>query len=1182
MPSPEQHQQQWRPRKVPPPHRPVFPPSPPHSPEVVQEERRGQQNDAEQAVDEEDQLRRAVEASLQDKPVAHREESDDQLQAALAESRALEAMRKQRNSTVDEQEQADLHAAVLASQRDKPSAPIYPAPSAAPSSSHEPTLYRSRSASLPTFSPSDLAYPSTFPPEKARLFPEARPALPPGAGGAWDDESREMEMLALAIRISEEEEHERQRLEAAEEQALLEQVRSAEAAAMRGRGMAGAQAGSVETTEGTTSFGSNLSLGGGAKLSAQTSMSTGTGGAALLPMSEGPAKEKKRSSWFRPPLASKLSHTDASPPRSPALPPRPALQGALTSTTTVQSYRTAHEALPFSNLERLQPTEPSQSSAPKPTRLPPSPPETPHVSSAPFSRQHVAPPTSTPFIPSPSLSERERFRLSQDGSPFEVPYLTPSNSIRSSAAHTTLSGSRPRPGLAGAHSEYEPLSSGSGSGSGGTSSAGGERYSRPRTFSGATGSSYPPGGSNGAEHLANSEVGEEDEVSVLAIRNPDDRAASATPASTRSSYSAHSYEIEPEEAEEFPSADADELEPVEALWHDGDPAHPFSAGFPGFESAYAGRSMSAIDEMTEPASSVVGTEFAGEARQGSFPSTLGTGAVENSHSSPTAGPSEGRWLVGGDGGANSLPFASTSPTSIPHGSPRPSYMRRGSSSSSSVSASRMAHAHVVSSHPQSAAAGVSNVSLASTAPTSILAPSAVTPPPATAQLELGNLPLSPLPLADGGSIASHEAPSPAVTPPLAPEDGLRFGYPSSCARQPGHACPSDGLSGSGLPPVVELASAPVGVGLGLGSGDSSGADQPRDAWAVEARSWVALLRFLMWEGDKVVAASSADLSASPSGRCAATASLEFRPDDEGTPVLRLILSLLPPTDPASHLPLHRELSVSHTPRHAVTPPGKGKQRATDSAWSSSSATFTLPDVVHLPVRLSSFAIQLYTLRHLASIARATQPARSPPPPALPSSSFIGPTTAGRPSAEGYLALRALADSISALARAAHERDEGGVASAAGNSGAGGRTPGTNRVAAGRVASPPAEEQNQRLVDRLRARLRRLKHHGGDENVPPSSAGPSGGTANGSVRPPGMPRRPSKLVKPPPPPKAQPISRRERVLTAQASGSDGEEEGAARGASPALEPQQTVLPEERPRQRRTSTQSQLRYLPQLGR
>ncbi|GAA5969802.1 hypothetical protein JCM11641_008046 [Rhodosporidiobolus odoratus] len=1185
----------FRPRKVPPPPRPIFPPSPPHSLDVADEKPQtvvGKTPEgsglAAAEKQEQDQLWLALQHSLRDesiKSMQTQEGADEDLEKALAESRALESVRLQRRSTYEAQEQTDLEAALRASQQTKTPEPSIRFPSGSS------RLYRSHSASsLPSFSPSDLAHSAAYPSEKSRMFPEGRPTLPPGAAGAWDDESREMEMLALAIRISEEEERERKMLEEKEEKMVLDQVRRAEAAVLQGRGMLPPDAGPGDASSGMISPDSS------------TSFKTANAPATTSPpfaSAEKTSKEKKRSSWFRPPITSKLSAEPSSGPLPPAPPPRPSLQPAATSGATVQTFRTAPEGLPFSNLDSVEAAGPSQTTDSRP-----------HVPNSAFPSPVVPPTSSSAFASSPSTLDQnqDRFREENDGSPFEMPTLSPSTSLRSSGPSGSRHSSWARPGLASvfAAEEYDRLPSGSGSG--GTSANGG-RGSRARTFSGATILSQPSGSISSVDLdmlLASDEAADADErASVLAVRNPDDRAASATPDSTRSSTSSHSYFSGSGERPHPSSSSEDGSNTLEHLYQHDETTLPGHPGYPIFESAYAGRSMSAIDETTEPASSVIGIDHgagAGEgSRQGSFPSTLGAGAVENSHNSPPPPVlAESKWMGGGgrdgSGGDAGVPFPSSSPTSFNTGFSRPTHTRRGSSGSSAASASRAAHVWPPSSpslagySPPQPREQVDQHSAAhpSTISTSIPAAAvAASPTPGS----LGALPLPPTSFAPSGSNRSSldGAAAPLGTPPLAPEDGLRFGYPASCARQIGHACPDDGLSPStSVPSVIELSISSV-ANLEDGTG---GQAAERDKWAVEARSWVALLRFLMWFGDTRVGASSHDTSSSPSGRCAATASLEFRPDDEGLPILRLVLSLLPPSDPASHLPMHREISVSQPQIRAKTPPGKGKQRATSQSRhdrpTTHLATFTLPDVLHLPTRLSSLAIQLYTLRHLASIARATQPARSPP--AL-SSGFGSQSGSGAEGyAEGYLALRELADSISALAKAAYERESSRIGS--GRDSGGAKTPRANvgltnesggGVRRGDMASPPAEEQTQRLVDRLKDRLKRLKRHNdGNENSSPATAAPLPAGANG-----GAVRRGSKLVKPPRPPRTQPVARSERVLAAQTIRSNlkwQEEASPAEefheNASREEQLSSTVAEAQRPRQVRTSTQSNLKYMPQL--
>lgn len=160
-------------------------------------------------------------------------------------------------------------------------------------------------------------------------------------------------------------------------------------------------------------------------------------------------------------------------------------------------------------------------------------------------------------------------------------------------------------------------------------------------------------------------------------------------------------------------------------------------------------------------------------------------------------------------------------------------------------------------------------------------------------------------------------------------------------------------------------------------------------------------------------ASSDDVEAEQSRHCEASLSLDFRQDDEGIPVLRLTISLLCP----NHSSLPQELSMSTTP---VV--GKCKSR-----FSSSPTLFDLPDHIVLPMRLSSIAISLYTLRHLAGIALSTQPSKDAAP--------------------SYHALRHLAQSISSLVTEHQETV---------------------------LAREHSRREDERLLGKLRDRLRRMK------------------------------------------------------------------------------------------------------------
>ncbi|BGP38818.1 hypothetical protein JCM10449v2_002756 [Rhodotorula kratochvilovae] len=1044
---------------APPPPKPAvaahFPPSPPESPDMgdtpapaaasALDKGKGRQS-AEQEQ-EDAALNAALEASLNDTPPPPPPEtpSDTQLREVLEQSRDDELARQQH---VDEQERSDLTAALLASSA--------PAPSAADS-----TLYRARSQTLPAFSASDAAA-SAYLPEKARLFPQGRPALPPGAGSAWDDEQREMEMLADAIRISKEEEDERRRIEDAE---VEEALRRSEGAATT----SGEESAGTATTDGSAE-----GMGG--------SFSAGSHSDAAT------HRREKRRSWLRPPLSSKLSSASASSPPSsptpaaaPLPPPRPLMTTQQSSAATVTTYRTARESLPFSNLDALAPAPasapapPQRPSRPPPPlpppapstsgaspRLPPTPPETPLAPSGAFPLAE----TSTAPFPSPNtLAIPEQYRLEHDGSPFELPFLTPSSSIRSSngPAHGHL-----RPGLAAA-AGWDSRSGGSGSGSGGASyaplstsshSGGGGSGERSRRTSGATApSGAGEADSRSASSSAHSGSSEQNPpLSPLEIRNPDGSLPSvSSAASSRASTTTGSSLSSP----------TGEDRPVESLWIEDLPVFPAGLTLTGV-SAYAGRSMSAIDETTEPASSVVATDFGGaddddEPVRGRFPEEVSLASAGGLPDEPVpaaaaASTSEAAWIAGA-GALRTPPLeqreSSSRVPTLPPGAAAPA------SSSSSSAAAAAAAAHDM-----------------------------------------------------------HE-------------DGLRSGYPSPCALELAHACPADGLRASSVVPAqIELASSPHGP-----------EGEPRDAWAIEAHSWVALVRALMWHGDSTVVAARADVARARAQRCAATARLEFRPDDEGLPVLRLVIALVPAGEADAHLGAHRELSVSRPP---APPEGKGKRPASSAAAQQPLASFALPDLLHLPTRLSSLAIQLYTLRHLAGIARATMPAARSPGP--------------HGTAAGYPALRELADAIGALARAAQDREREKV-----------RAPPPpqeqRRAEAPRREQqppPPPEEQNARLVTRLRDRLRRLKRR----SAPVAS---SASSAESAERRPAFERASgsrdggagaNKLVKPMPPPRATAVRRSERVLAAE-EGPDPRARGGREGGGG-----------------RTDEQREMRYLPVL--
>jgi len=1023
--------------------------------------------------------------------------SDTELREVLEQSRDDELARQEQ---VAAQEQSDLTAALLAS-------------STSPAAQHDPqhTLYHSRSQTLPSFSATDFAS-SSYLPEKQRAFPQGRPTLPPGAGSAWDDEQREMELLAEAIRISKEEEEERLRFEVAE---VEEALRRSELAATT--------SGDDSAENGATS---DSLEGGGSPNEASTS-----------PRSP----RTQRRSWLRPPLTSKLA-TDApsSPPLAavaPLPPPRPLPTARADSVATVETYRTAPEGLPFSNLDAVAPAPPPRPARPapppppsstgtapqRPTRLPPAPPADASSSAVPF--------------PSPqNLAIAESYRDDNNGSPYELPFLTPSNSLRSNG-HL-------RPGLAGASAQwdsrsgggsslYEPLS---------TSSHSGGEPSRRVSMSTSGGGAAGDGRSDSSARSSDSGP----PMSPLSVRNPDGTpSVSSSRASTLSSVSTTTSASGGDEGA------GDDGQRVESLWIEDLPMFP--AGLTGL-SAYAGRSMSAIDETTEPASSVYATEQGGadehvieqdRARahyDGRFPDEVSLASSDAStrrHRLPDEPALDERtWLAGGGGAQHGTASASA---------PRPPMPQRESSSR------------------------------------------APTLPPGAAPAAYGQSASS------NPHVESQAATAAAVAHDMH-EDGLRFGHPAACSHELAHACPADGLdSSTDVPARIELSCA-------AGEDEAAAADEdevraPRAAWAIEAHSWVALVRALMWHGDSTISAARADLAQSRSQRCAATARLEFRPDDEGLPVLRLVVALVPPSEAASHLAEHRELNVTHPAPRESADKGKGKARAQPAAAAAwPFATFALPDLLHLPTRLSSLAIQLYTLRHLAGIARATQPAQQAHSPD------------GHES--GYSAMRELADAISALARAAQDRerrhDESAAtapahldsarsdplpASSPGPLGASTSSPSgapTPTVASPRPRPQAPEEQNARLVTRLRDRLRRLKRRG--PSAPASGTGiASSGSSAASVE--GVSRergardggagglqqqpQPNKLVKPMPPARATAVRRSERVLAAEEMHDGRAVNGGGGAARPAQQERRKSAVG-----RTTADERELRYLPVL--
>ncbi|GAA6009265.1 hypothetical protein JCM11491_004250 [Sporobolomyces phaffii] len=1101
----------------------------PTSPEPIQDD-----TEPDRFSEDDEQLRRAIEASRQDtqplrSPTMSSQESEE-LERALALSSAEHERRLPRSSNT-------------------PSPTKPPRPSAHTATPTKPG--RSRSVSNPEalppfpFTAQDLVRPS-YPKEKSHLFPQGLPSLPPGAGSTQDEYEREMEMLTLAIRLSEEEERLRRERE---ERELREVVRR------------------VEETENAASRGINNT--------AEPSEEPVSEAAAVSSTSS--PKQGRRSSWFRPPLASKFS-TSASPPASPPLSPqsidRPGLESTPTESTTrsgATSFRSAVESQPFTNLiptgpvphdlsSRIEPRPPQRRPPPPPhpTRLPPSPPETPVVSSTPFpnsATSYVAPPI--PPLPasysrsrrSTAESERsgpflaahsEAFRHENDGSPVEMPYLTPSasNSIRSLYRGAENGGRR---ASSWALEERNESSNSGGSGSGTRSeSASGHSVNRRsgEITGGTTTSGHSPQnrseeghGEDSGERRLSFEEGDDNSIQ-LAIRNPD-----ASPAPPVDFQHQGRFVSEP---------------PAVDVPRDIESADPYLEQLDGplFSSAYAGRSMSAIDEQTEPASSIIaeegGTDYS---RQGSYPST--DGSMDSTvHRGGTRRVLEGLSDGGGEPMRTSITYQARPieerewmHDSVlrrrpppPSNSLTPTPPRR----ESPPQANPPQDPHTIHARQTTASSGVTNSS-AGARLSFPLPPFTATLPPMSASPVESNLTSTTVP---DTPLAAAQEPPPTTSASAGGEtqvfaDGTRFGHPSICAREPGHVCPHDGLDNiREVPESVELTALMDEPSVGLGLNRSStrrreetgGKSILRDAWAVEARSWGSLLRFLMWYGETRIIASPQDVALEPTRHCTAAASLEFRPDDEGFTIIRLVIAILPPDDPESHS--HRELSVDHPA--ATTPPvqdrkGKGKARSyfhsataapvEPESSASTLATFHLPDSVHLPCRLSNLAIQLYTLRHLASIARSTQPAKE------------GGTSS-------YLALRELATALEGLTAIAQSRQEKDSSSSQGpshyRSQTGGRVPGGG---AGR------SDENERLLTRLRDRLRRLKRGGG---------GNEGGYPTTS------PTKPNKLVKPPPTRKdtsntrpeisaptlmVQQLSRTERVLSANdhEHGADGDGE-----------------------------------------
>ncbi|GAA5932543.1 uncharacterized protein JCM15063_001256 [Sporobolomyces koalae] len=1055
------------------------------------------------AQQEERLLRRAIEESQRESATRTSvlNEENEQLRIALEASRLETTHAKSPPMSLKESEALEKALALSAQEHEQriPRASNTPPPGRTgeplASASFERTKPgRTRSVSTPDtlppfpFTTEDLVRPS-YPNEKSRLFPQGLPSLPPGAARPQDEYEKELEMLTLAIRMSEEEERLRQEREDRE---LREVVRR------------------VEEQE-TKLLGSSRALAQASQFEVQTTETASPAGSPRLP--------KRGGAWFRPPLTSKFASAGSlpsSPPLSPQSIERPGLAAIPTNSTTT-SFRTAAESLPFTNLIRTSsnpdtfepdtarsgPPHPRRAPLappvpPHPTRLPPSPPETPVVQNTafpPVSAPPVPPlptayyrrntaesdqsdlfrPTTAPF----HLAHVETHRVERGGSPVEMPYLTPSasNSIRS--VHRGSDGRIMSWGLEDRHS-----SNNSGSGSGSGSANGHSRVNSVNRTSADLGETFVRSGvspielrsEEGHDELRRDsyEEGDDGDSTQLSIRNPDSNPFSQAELQHQGRFVSEPVHVD------VPR----DVEAADTYFDNADS--------PLFASAYAGRSMSAIDEQTEPASSIIAEEGGTDcsSRQGSYPSTNGT--VQSATRRPM--DSEPEPTDGGEDMGRSITYHArpldegawmhdavlprpVRPPPPPPDSQTPTPPRRDSP-------------------PQIQAPGISEQAIFPLPPVNSLLPAIDSSPE---ESDTTSTPLANIPDSDS---------DPAPVQPAAFADGTRFGHPSICAREPGHVCPDDGLDGieREVPETIELTSLldnPTGLGLSSDTQrrreETGGKRILRDAWAIEVRCWASLLRFLMWYGDTKLVASSQDVALEPTRHCTAAASLEFRPDDEGYTIIRLVITILPPDDPDSQS--HRELTVEHP---AMTPPahhGKGKGRAKSYFSSSSSAsaetstlaTFHLPDSVHLPCRFSNLAIQLFTLRHLASIARSTQPAKE------------GGTA-------GYQALREFSfalDHLSSVNASRLHRDTSSTEeqSRYGSvSGAGGRA-----------------DENERLLTRLRDRLRRLKRGGSEQPLHAT------------------PPRPNKLTKAPPRdlvPKdsiaarsTQQLPRTERVLSA---------------------------------------------------
>lgn len=875
-------------KPAPPPPRPIFPPPleqnlsttsipayapPPRVRPNEESEREAEKGTSREELERQERvlLQRAIEESkrdsmgsqrvrgcglhlgrrLADDSLSHfqRNDEDAQLRQALEASR-LEEQKRPRTPPMSTQEAQELEQAIALS-TNEPHHSYLPRSSNTPSPAVKHS--RARSVSNPEglppfpFTQEDLVRPS-YPKEKSHLFPQGLPSLPPGAGSTNDEYEREMEMLTLAIRMSEEEERLRQDREDRELREVVKKVEARENALMsssNGKPPLPQRPSPPQATETT---------------------------------SPPTSPRQKRSSWFRPPLASKYS-TATSPPASPPLSPesihRPGLEATPTDSTVrsgATSFRSAAESLPFSNLvptSQAHPPQPRRQPPPppQPNRLPPSPPETPIVANSSFTSASTAPPIpplpgsytrsrrgtaesdlsdlgqpAAPFVSAHS----EAFRQANDGSPVEMPYLTPSasNSIRSA-----YRGADGRVTSWALDERNGSNNSGSGSGSASGHSRGNSvnRRSTDTNGEGIGGASPDRSEEGGEERRRSYEEGDEGELNSmrLAIRNPD--SSPAPPIEFQ-----HQGRLVGEPASVDAPRDIEGSEPL----YSAEPGEGII-----FESAYAGRSMSMIDEATEPASSIIAEEDYG--RQGSYPSTLGTmnstvhqvvheddeeggGGGEDMERSITyhARPMEEReWMHDSVLRRPSQPPPTSSLTPTPPESDSPTSIDRAQAQFPPPIDRGTIHARQMTASTESSAGNRLSFPLP---------PFNSTLPP-TAPSPIDSVATASLPIEQIGSSGITSQATSTRQQQNAFADGTRFGHPSICARDPGHACPDDGLDGAEreVPESIELtAYDPIGLGF---NGDTArrreetgGKSILRDAWAVEARHWGSLLRFLMW------------------------------------------------------------------------------------------------------------------------------------------------------------------------------------------------------------------------------------------------------------------------------------------------------------------------------------------------